>query len=96
MDKFKEFSDSLKTNIPPKNISSYLLALWYDAKENWEAAHQTVQEIDSVKAAWIHAYLHRKEGDIANSRYWYALAKKKIPNNLDLKQEWEEIVREML
>ena len=96
MDKFQEFSDSLKSNILPKNLSSYLKALWYDAQGNWEAAHQTVQDISSAEAAWIHAYVHRREGDIANSRYWYTLAKKKFPKNLDLKQEWEEIVRELI
>jgi len=51
---------SLQQSQPPAGISIYLQALWYDAKENWYKAHELIQDIDNEKAAWIHAYLHRK------------------------------------
>ena len=73
---------------------SYLNALWYDAKGEWDKAHEMVQDIDDNNASWIHAYLHRKEGDTANADYWYSRAGKKRPS-LSLEKEWEEIVDAM-
>jgi len=86
---------SLDNDHPPSPISVYLQALWYDAKGNWEQAHQLVQDIETAEGSWIHAYLHRKEGDIANADYWYRRAGKSLPD-IPLKQEWENIVKDFL
>jgi len=88
---FSSFKESLSSNEPPQNASVYLRALWYDAKGDWDEAHKLIQDINDKNAAWIHAYLHRKEGDINNARYWYYNANKKL-SSLTLAQEWEEIV----
>jgi len=88
---FSSFKESLSSNEPPQNTSVYLRALWYDAKGDWNEAHKLIQDINDKNAAWIHAYLHRKEGDINNARYWYHNANKKL-SSLTLAQEWEEIV----
>jgi len=53
-----------------------LEALWHDAKGDWATAHRIVMNAQSVAAAWVHAYLHRKEGDFHNARYWYRKAKR--------------------
>ena len=71
------------------------MALWYDAKEDWEKAHELIQDIEDKNAAWIHAYLHRKEGDIWNADYWYRRAGKKRPD-ASLQNEWEQIATELL
>ncbi len=85
------FKESLSANKPPEPISVYIQALWYDAKNEWAKAHELIQGIEDDKAAWIHAYLHRKEGDIANADYWYKNAGKKRPL-VSIENEWEEIV----
>ena len=84
-------TESLSAKSPPKNVSVYLKALWYDAKGEWDKAHQLMQDVEDKNASWIHAYLHRKEGDISNADYWYSRAGKKKPS-LSLEKEWEEIV----
>lgn len=91
---FDEFKASLTAPSPPDS-GELLRALWYEANDDWERAHTIVQEINSSDAAWIHAYLHRKEGDIGNARYWYARAQRP-PATHDLAAEWEEIVTELL
>ena len=89
------FKSSLSSTEPPQNISDYLKALWYDAKGNWGKSHQIVQDINSDIASWVHAYLHRKEGDIGNADYWYSRAGKRRPS-VSLEKEWEEIVEKLL
>lgn len=85
------FKESISGSEPPKNSSVYLTSLWYDAKGNWEKAHLLIQDVEDQNAAWIHAYLHRKEGDNSNADYWYRHAgKKRSP--LALAEEWDEIV----
>lgn len=86
---------SLQEPAPPVSVSLYLQALWYDGKGNWNKAHDLIQDVEDSTAAWIHAYLHRKEGDNGNARYWYHRAGKKFPA-LSLQEEWEEIVGELL
>jgi hypothetical protein len=66
-----------------------------DAKGEWGKAHVLIQDVTDKKAAWIHAYLHRKEGDIFNADYWYHRADKKRPD-ISLEKEWEEIAEELL
>jgi hypothetical protein len=85
------FKESLSANEPPQNISVYLQSLWYDAKGDWDKAHQLIQDVEDKNASWIHAYLHRKDGDVANSGYWYSRAGKRR-SSLSLEKEWEEIV----
>lgn len=88
---FEQFQQSLGQSSPPFSISRYLEALWYDGKGDWEKSHSIIQDIEDKDAAWIHAYLHRKEGDIWNADYWYSRAGKKRPD-VSLQEEWENIV----
>jgi hypothetical protein len=89
------FKESLAEHKPPTNASVYLNALWYDAKGDWDKAHKLIQDVDDKAASWIHAYLHRKEGDTGNADYWYSRAGKKRPP-LSLEEEWEEIVAALI
>lgn len=81
--------------MPPAGASVYLQALWHDAQGNWERAHELIQDLPDANAAWIHAYLHRQEGDLWNADYWYRRAGKKRPANT-LQQEWEQLVQVFL
>lgn len=90
-----EFKNSLSFSQPPGGLSPYLQSLWYDAKGEWELAHNLVQDLPDKKAAWLHAYLHRKEGDTWNADYWYQKAGRKRPP-VSLEEEWEEIVSVIL
>jgi hypothetical protein len=72
-----------------------LLALWWDAKGNWDKAHEIAQDVPGTDGAWVHAYLHRKDGDVGNAAYWYRQAGRRVARG-DLRAEWERIVREML
>jgi hypothetical protein len=93
-----EFSMTLdqfkSSNILPE-VSPELQSLWFDAKGDWEQAHTLVQDSDTKNAAWVHAYLHRKEGDISNAGYWYRRAGKPEFKGT-LEQEWEEMVVALL
>jgi hypothetical protein len=89
------FKESLSGNEPPQNSSVYLSALWYDAKGEWDKAHQLIQDVGDKNASWIHAYLHRKEGDDANAGYWYSRAGKKM-YPVSFEKEWEEIVAALI
>jgi len=91
----KNFKSSLSSSQPPQDVSVLLQALWHDAKEDWHKAHHLVDELEESKAYWVHAYLHRKEGDASNANYWYRRAGKKMPD-YSLQKEWEEIVSELL
>lgn len=91
---FKQFQESLSLPTAPSQVSDHLRALWYDAKGDWEQSHNIIQDIQDTDAAWIHAYLHRKEGDTGNADYWYSRAGKKRPS-VSLQQEWEIIAREL-
>lgn len=93
MDTFA-FTASLLNTQPPHDLPVYLLALWYDGKGDWEMAHNTIQDVNTQHAAWIYAYLHRKEGDIFNADYWYSKAGKKRPS-FTLQQEWDDLVQQM-
>jgi hypothetical protein len=72
-----------------------LLALWWDGRGDWAKAHEIAQDVAGVDGAWVHAYLHRKEGDVGNAGYWYRRAGRDVARG-DLTSEWEAIVREML
>ena len=72
-----------------------LLALWWDGKGNWSRAHEIAQDVDDRDGAWVHAYLHRREGDEANAGYWYRQARRPVEKG-DLRTEWETMVMELL
>jgi hypothetical protein len=89
-----EFKASLGGPVPD-NLSVYLKSLWNDGKGDWEQSHYIIQDVDDKDAAWIHAYLHRKEGDTGNADYWYSRAGRKRPA-ISLQEEWEELVKAFL
>jgi hypothetical protein len=93
---FQEFEERAQENTPPIGLSPYLLALWHDKRGDWNTAHETVQDIEDATAAWIHAYLHRKEGDTSNARYWYRRAGREFPGHQTLDQEWQQIAQSLL
>ncbi len=78
-----------------REFDGALLALWWDAKGDWDRAHEIAQDVGGADGAWVHAYLHRKEGDLGNAVYWYRQAGRGAASG-DLRVEWEEIVGEML
>ena len=90
-----EFQASFAQAAPPASFSVPLQALWWARKDNWDKAHTLVMEAGGKDAAWVHAYLHRVEGDLSNARYWYAQAGKPPANN-PLTDEWDAIVAAML
>jgi hypothetical protein len=91
-----EFLASLKDSKPPAGISPVLTALWHDAKGDWQAAHGIAQEHEGTKEYdRLHAYLHRKEGDASNARYWYRRAGAEVFTGT-LEQEWQELVNQAL
>jgi len=91
---FEQFSATLSDSAPPRGLSTELLALWHDGHGDWDAAHKVAQDIDSKSGSLIHAYLHRKEGDLANAGYWYRRAGR--PPAIDsLDVEWRRLVMEM-
>jgi hypothetical protein len=93
---FEEFSTSLSESTPPRGISVLLEALWFDAKGNWEAAHNIAQSKEGTAAYdRIHAYLHRVEGDNWNAGYWYRRAGCEVFKG-SLKEEWTVIVKSLL
>jgi hypothetical protein len=92
---FNEFKQSLSNDTPPHFDNVLLKALWHDGKGNWEASHNVAQEVETSEGSWVHAYLHRKEGDAGNASYWYHRAKRKMPT-FSLDEEWEQIVKELL
>jgi hypothetical protein len=91
----QEFRDSLAHDEPPRQLNPALAALWWDAKGNWKQAHETAGQDEGPAAAWVHAYLHRKEGDLSNAGYWYRRADK-APSAEPLEHEWQEIVASLL
>jgi hypothetical protein len=91
----EQFRESLRGEGPPGEASLALAGLWWDAKGDWDRAHESVQEDKGLQGAWIHAYLHRKEGDDANAAYWYGRAGKN-PARSAFDEEWAEIVEALL
>ena len=79
----------------PDSLNGVLLALWFDFQDDWDTAHRIVQKTEGNDASWVHAYLHRKEGDLANATYWYSWSGKTRPDG-GLDEEWELISRSLL
>lgn len=91
----EEFRKTLAQQAPPSELSLALRAMWEDAKGNWNTAHEIAQSIDTRAGSWIHGYLHRKEGDLANAGYWYRRAAQTTAHDT-LEEEWARIVTELL
>jgi hypothetical protein len=89
------FRASLSDTAPAPGLEPPLAALWWAAKGQWDDAHKIVQEEDTKDAAWVHAYLHRVEGDLGNAGYWYRQAGQPVPKD-SLEAEWERIVSALL
>lgn len=92
---FKEFQESLSQSHAPAGLSPALTGLWHDRRGDWDEAHKSVQDDSSAEAAWVHAYLHRKEGDPGNAAYWYSRAGRPI-SAATLTEEWAGIARALL
>jgi hypothetical protein len=93
--KTADFKASLSGAAPAPNLDTPLAGLWWTAKGEWDQAHKLVQDEPTAEAAWVHAYLHRVEGDLGNAGYWYRQAGKPVASGT-LKAEWEEIVQVLL
>jgi hypothetical protein len=90
-----EFCQSLKATEPPAGLTHALAGLWFDAKGDWKRAHESAQQDEGVEGSWVHAYLHRKEGDQGNAAYWYSRAGKPVSRE-SLDAEWVSIARALL
>ena len=86
---------SLSDPAPAPTLSPSLSALWWAAKGDWDKAHQIVQNESSAEAAWVHAYLHRVEGDLGNAGYWYRQAGQPAAKDT-LEAEWQRIAATLL
>ena len=89
-----EFESTL-ASVDPPDAPPLLLALWYDARGEWDRAHIIAQDVEDEHGSLVHAYLHRKEGDLPNAGYWYRRAHRPIATD-SLKSEWTRIVTELL
>lgn len=92
---FDAFQASVEQDMPPDKAGLALQALWHAAKGDWETAHKFAQDDKSEFGAWVHAYLHRVEGDLSNAGYWYRKAGRPQASN-SLQEEWREIATALL
>jgi hypothetical protein len=86
---------TLASSTPPSSLHGALLALWHDARGDWDMAHRVAQDVGDESGAWVHAYLHRKEGDESNAAYWYRRAGKPMSRG-SLDEEGTEIAAALL
>ena len=93
---YEDFMASLDHDGCPSGLDPRLQALWYDAKGEWDTAHEIVAQLNDVTAARVHAYLHRKEGDDWNARYWHRRAGSTFPEKLSLHEEWSSLLQELV
>ena len=95
---FEELQQSIPLDAaPPAGLSLPVQALWHDARGDWEGAHGCAQDDHSADGSWVHAYLHRKEGDLGNAGYWYSRAGRKMPAAaVTLDAEWADLARVLL
>ena len=91
-----QFERSLAGESPPRGVGGLLQALWHDAHGDWDRAHALAQKDGGRMGAAVHAYLHRKEGDLDNARYWYGRARRMPIRDAPLEAEWDEIARALL
>ena len=90
-----DFKASLSGTAPAPELDAPLAALWWVAKGKWDEAHKIVQDEETADAAWVHAYLHRVEGDLGNAGYWYRQANKPVAT-IPVDAEWERIASALL
>ena len=90
-----QFKASLSAAAPAPQLGAPLAALWWAARGDWDQAHRIVQDEDTSQAAWVHAYLHRVEGDLGNAGYWYRRTGKPAATG-SLEAEWEAIASTLL
>jgi hypothetical protein len=90
-----DFEKSLADNSPPRGLSPALTALWWAGKDDWDKAHRIVMDDEGADCAWVHAYLHRVEGDLGNAGYWYRQAGRKVATG-ELAAEWAAIAATLL
>ena len=90
-----DFRTSLSDAAPAPGLDAPLAGLWWAANGQWDQAHKIVQDESSADAAWVHAYLHRVEGDLGNAGYWYRQAGRPVATD-SLESEWERIVAALL
>lgn len=91
----RTFEASLEDEAPPDGLDPPLQALWHQAKGDWKAAHRLAQASHGREGAWVHAYLHRVEGDPSNAAYWYRRADRPVSTSTT-QEEWAAIVRALL
>ena len=91
----QQLRDSLRLDHPPKQLGFALTGLWWDANGDWTKAHESAQQDEAPAGAWVHAYLHRKEGDSSNAAYWYQRAAKPVAT-ISLDEEWTAIAGSLL
>ena len=90
-----QFKASLSAAAPTPQLGAPLAALWWAARGDWDQAHRIVQDEETSQAAWVHAYLHRVEGDLGNAGYWYRRTGKPAATG-SLEAEWEAIASTLL
>ena len=90
-----DFRQSLAAAKPPAGLTLALVGLWWDAKGDWTMAHESAQQDEGPEGSWVHAYLHRKEGDQDNAAYWYGRAGKPVCRE-PFETEWLSIVGDLL
>ena len=83
--------ESATNAAPPDGLAPTVQALWWAAKDEWDKAHKIVQDDESREAAWVHAYLHRHEGDVENARYWYRQCGHKLRDEVSIQAELREL-----
>jgi hypothetical protein len=91
----EELRAALRDAQPPPDVPPLVRALWFAGRGDWDAAHSIAQDVSGPEGAWVHAHLHRREGDAGNAAYWYRAAKKPVPSQ-GLDEEWSDIARSLL
>jgi hypothetical protein len=91
----EDFRQSLTATEPPAGLTLALAGLWWDGKGDWTRAHESAQQDEGMEGSWVHAYLHRKEGDQSNAAYWYSRARKPVCRE-PLDAECLSVVKELL
>ena len=91
----EEFLKLKDEGLVPDDIAPLLQALLLDAAGDWESSHTIAQNDSSKDGSWVHAYLHREEGDLGNASYWYRSAGRTLPK-ISLEEEWEYIAMDLL
>ncbi len=90
-----ELRQTIADDAPPGGLPLLVEAMWWEAHGDWHRAHRMVDELTTPEGAWVHAYIHRSEGDLGNAGYWYRQAARPVCR-VSLSEEWVEIVEELL